>query len=99
MRFTYLSTVLALSLFTPAVHPVVVRGRLLAILSYPHVPERRLARQLGPLHQRPDAIHVGDYFARRALDTRTVSLGEKFNREGLKISHIVCYTPTSIATP
>lgn len=71
---TYLATMLALSLLRAAMHPVVVRRGLFPVLPDAHITECRFARQLGPIHQRANAIDMSNYFTRRAFHTRSMFL-------------------------
>lgn len=71
---TYLATLSALALLGATVHPMVVGGRLLAILADADIAERRLAVQLGALHHDRHTAGVRHDFARRTFHPGSVFL-------------------------
>lgn len=70
----HLAALLAFALLGAPMHPVMMRGRLLAVLAHAHVAERRLARHLGALHHNRQAAGVHDDLAGRALHPGSVFL-------------------------
>ena len=71
---SYLITGLALALLVTPVHPVVVGGRLLSVLSGPDIPKAWFAGELDVLDEGGDAVRVCDDFTRAALETSAIFL-------------------------
>lgn len=72
--YNYLAALLALPLLQLAMHPVMMGGCLLAILTDAHIPIRWLAGQLSLLVHQWNAVMVRHQLAGRALHTLSTFL-------------------------